>query len=225
MSDEAATADDRGSSPSDEADDFGAPDRVDPDRLPAEVREAVPDWDDPYLDRVSDRLMFHYDLERNRRVRGERWDLYGEMRVENQKQFVHPALNYANHAAEEYLLARRGGSVSVPELERLVDLGHDLADEYVVADEEHYGTDFTFVLVVDAIPEEVRAFVEGFRDRTLLKFGYYGHYDVNLLVVAPDERTFVASEAADVAQAFALWEDVDAPEEGLLSRIARKFWE
>lgn len=200
------------------------PDRVDPDRLPPEVREAVPDWDDEYLDRVGDRLMYGYDLEKDYRLAGERWDLYGEMRVRNEKQFLHPALSYADHEAEEYLFARREESVTVRELERLVDLGHEVADERVDAHEEHYGTDVTFVLVTDAIPGDVRAFVEGFRDRTLLKFGYYGHYDVNLVVVAPDAEAVVASEAADAAEAFTLWEDVSEEREGFLSRFARRFW-
>ncbi|GAB3420318.1 hypothetical protein GCM10027435_22740 [Haloparvum alkalitolerans] len=199
-------------------------DRVDPDRLPPEIREAVPDWDDEYLDRVGDRLMYGYDLEKDYRLDGERWDLYGEMRVRNEKQFLHPALSYADHEAEEYLFARREQGVTIRELERLVERGHDVADERVDPDEEHYGTDVTFALVTDAIPDDVREFVEGFRDRTLLKFGYYGHYDVNLIVVAPDAEAIVASEAADAAEAFTLWEDVSEEREGFLSRFARKFW-
>ncbi|GAB3676558.1 hypothetical protein [Halopiger thermotolerans] len=200
-------------------------DKRTPAELPAEIREAVPDWEDEYLDRVSDRLLYNYDLEKDHRVGGERWDLYGEMRVRSQKQFFHPALSYADHEAEEYLFARRESRPTVAELERLVDLGHDLADELVVPDEEHFGTDFSFVLVANEIPDDVRAFVEGFRDRTLLKFGYHGHYEVNLVVVVPDEEDHVASEAADVAEAFTLWDDVTTPDEGLLSRFAKRFWQ
>ncbi|WP_312911960.1 hypothetical protein [Natronosalvus caseinilyticus] len=194
------------------------------DELPAEIREAVPDWDDEYLDRVSDRLMYSYDLEKDHRAAGESWDLYGEMRVLNQKQFFHPALSYADHEAEEYLFARRESHPTVAELERLLELGHDVADEKIVADEEHFGTDVSFVLVADELPSDVREYVSGFRDRTLLKFGYYGHYDVNLAVVVPDEEDHVASEAADVAEAFTLWDDVSEPDEGVLSRFAKRFW-
>lgn len=193
--------------------------------LPDDIVENVPDWDeDPYLDRVSDRLMYNYNLEKGHRVAGESWDLYGQMRVLNQKQFFHPALSYGDHESEEYLFARRVGIPTVSELERLVDLGHDLADERVRANEEHYRTDFTFVLVADELPEQVREFVDGFRDRTLLKFGYYGHYEVNLAVVVPDKQESVASESADVIEAFRLWEDVSEPEEGFFSRFAKRFW-
>ena len=169
----------------------------------------VPDWADEYLDRVSDRLMFNYDLEKDRRVRGERFDLFGEMRIESEKRFFHPALNYANHETREFLFARRVPTATLTELERLVDLGHELAGEWIDADEEHFGTDFTFVLVADAVPEDVRTFVADFSDRTLLKFGYYGHYEVNLAVVAPEADDAVASEGADAARAFTLWDDVD----------------
>jgi hypothetical protein len=201
-------------------------DGFDPDAVAAEAGVElpdVPDWDDEYLDRVSDRLMFSYDLEKARRIRGERFEMFGTMRVESRKQFFHPALNFANHESREYLFVRRVPRVTVDELERLVELGHELAgdEEWVVADEEHYGTDFTFVAVVDDVAEDVRSFVESFSDRTLLKYGYYGHYEVNLAVVAPDERDAVASRSADVVQAFTLWERVrPADERGILRRIA-----
>ncbi|WP_121823180.1 hypothetical protein [Halostella salina] len=195
-----------------------------PEELPAEIRENVPDWDDEYIDRVSDRLMYSYDLERDHRVRGERFDLYGEFRMRNQKQFLHPALSYADHDTEEYLFARRNSDVTVADLERLADFGNDLADDWVDADEQHFETNFTFVVVADAIPEAVRSFVDGFRDRTLLKFGYYGHYEVNLVVVAPEPERAVESEAADIADAFALWGEVERNPEGFFSRFAKRFW-
>ena len=192
--------------------------------LPEEIREAVPEWNDEYLDRVSDRLMYNYDLQRDREIHGERWTMYGEMRVLTQKQFFHPALSYADHEAEEYLFVRREPQPTVAELRRLIELGHEIADERIVPDEEHFGTDITFVLVCEELPEEVVEFVSGFRERELLKFGYYGHYDVNLVAVAPELERAVASEAADVAEAFTLWEDVTEREEGFLSRFAKRFW-
>jgi hypothetical protein len=195
------------------------------EELPTEIRESVPEWDDTYLDRVAGRLVYNYDLQKDSRLRGEQWDLYGEMRVKNQKQFFHPALSYGDHESEEYLLARRTDQPTVDELGRLVDLGHGLADEWITADEEHYGTDITFILIVNELSDAVVDHIDGFRDRTLLKFGYYGHYDVNLVVVDPDAEQCVASEAADVAAAFRLWDDVSTPEEGLFSRFAKRFWQ
>jgi hypothetical protein len=203
------------------ADAADAPDR---DALPAAIREAVPDYDDTYLDRVADRLMYSYDLAADYAVEGERFELYAEMRMETQKQFLHPALNYANHETEEYLFARRVRTPTVGQVERLVDLGHAVADDRVEGNEEHYGTDVTFVLVAERIPDDVADFVDGFRDRTLLKFGYYGHYEVNLIVVAPDDEQIVDSEAAGPTGAFRLWEPVEEPTEGVFSRFARRFW-
>ncbi|WP_148413910.1 hypothetical protein [Haloferax sp. KTX1] len=182
-----------------------------------------PEWDDEYLDRVAERLMYNYDLERAYAVRGERFDLFGSMRMESQKQFLHRSINYANHHAMEYMFARRVESATVAELERLVELGHALADEWIDPDEEHYGTDFTFVLVADAVPEEVRTFVSEFADRTLLKFGYYGHYEVNVAVVAPADEDAVASRNADSVAAFTLWTDGSpAVSDGLLGRVLGK---
>jgi hypothetical protein len=197
---------------------------VQPEELPAEIRENVPSWDDEYFDRVSDRLMYSYDLERDRRVRGERFALYGKFRMRNQKQFLHPAMSYADHDTEEHLYARRTTTPRVSELESLVDLGHDLADDLLDPNEEHYETNFTFVLVADHLPDDVESFVSGFRDRTLLKYGYYGHYEVNLVVVAPENKTGVASQEADVLQAFALWGDIEEEDEGFFSRFAKRFW-
>lgn len=202
----------------------GAGPRHDPEELPAEIREKVPDYDDEYLDRVSDRLMYSYDLDADVAVDGERFDLYAEMRMRNQKQFLHPALSYADHETKEYVFARRVPTPTVAELERLVELGHRIADERVEGDEQHYGTDITFVLVGDRVSDDVADFVDGFRDRTLLKFGYYGHYEVNLIVVAPEREAIVDSEAAGITGAFRLWEPVETPDEGFLSRFAKRFW-
>ena len=202
----------------------GGDGRRDPEELPAEIREAVPDYDDEYLDRVSDRLMYSYDLDRDVVVDGERFDMTAEMRVRNQKQFLHPALSYADHDLMEFVFARRVATPSVDAVERLVEFAHRVADERIDAHEEHYGTDVTLVLVADRIPDDVAEFVDGFRDRTLLKFGYYGHYEVNLVVVAPDRQALVASENADTAAAFRLWERVDSPDEGFFSRFAKRFW-
>jgi hypothetical protein len=202
----------------------GDADRRDPEELPPEIREAVPDYDNEYLDRVSDRLMYSYDLGADVVVDGEHFELTAEMRVRNQKQFLHPALSYADHDMMEYVFARRVSTPSVSELERLVEFGHDVADERIDGHEEHYGTDITVALVADRIPDDIAAFVDGFRDRTLLKFGYYGHYEVHLVVVAPDREEIVASESADTAAAFRLWERVDTPDEGFFSRFAKRFW-
>ncbi|MDB2225357.1 hypothetical protein PN419_08545 [Halorubrum ezzemoulense] len=208
----------------DAADPAGADDRRAPEELPAEIREAVPEYDDEYLDRVSDRLMYSYDLDRDAVVDGERFEMTAEMRVRNQKQFLHPALSYADHDMREYVYVRRVSTPSVGELERLVEFAHDVADERVEGHEEHYGTDVTVVVVADRIPDDVADFVAGFSDRTLLKFGYYGHYEVNLVAVAPDREALVASENADTAAAFRLWERVDSPDEGFFSRFAKRFW-
>ncbi|ERH06093.1 MAG: hypothetical protein J07HN4v3_01703, partial [Halonotius sp. J07HN4] len=114
---------------------------------------------------------------------------------------------------------------TVRELQTFVADGHDLADAWIDPNEEHYGTDITFVLVADTIPDAVADYVTEFRDRTLLKFGYYGHYEVNLVVVNPESETCVASTAADVAAAFRLWDDVSEPDVGVLSRFAKRFWQ
>ena len=196
-----------------------------PEELPPEIREAVPTWDDEFFDRVSDRLMYSYDLERAYAVEGERFDLYGEFRQRRQKQFFHPALSYADHESEEHLFARRVDQPTVSDLESLVDLGHDLAEEWIVPNEEHFATEFTFVVVADGISEAVASFVDGFRERELLKFGYYGHYEVNLVVVDPGAERVVASREADVADAFALWGEIEQEREGFLSRFAKRFWQ
>ncbi|ADJ13470.1 hypothetical protein [Halalkalicoccus jeotgali] len=184
--------------------------------------EAVPEYDDPFLDRVARRLATNYDLDRDVRVRGERFDLHGELSIRNQKQFLHPSISFARHDSTEHLLARRVGTVREADLDGLVELGHELADEWIVPADEHFSTDFTFALVADALGEGVREYVSGFSDRTLLKFGYHGHYEINLLVVVPSEEQLVASENADVAAAFATWDPIEREKSGLLSRLANR---
>jgi hypothetical protein len=183
----------------------------------------VPDWDDEYVDRVSDRLMFNYDLEKDVSVRGEPFTLRGELRIESHKQFFHPAITYGYQHAYEHLFLTDRGPVRVTDVERFVSLAHELAEDVVDADEEHYGTDFTFVAVTDSVPDAVRSFVENFEDRTLLKYGYHGHYEVHLAVVAPDREDLVVSQNADVGDAVRTWEPIDA-DDGFVARLKRRLF-
>ena len=182
----------------------------------------VPDWEDEYLDRVSDRLMYNYDLEKDVTLDSESFSLAGDMRLESEKHFFHPSLNYANHEAREHLYARRQSGVTVADLQRLVELGNEVAEERVERRDDHFSTDVTFVLVVPTITEEVASFVESFSGRKLLWFGFHGHYEINLAVVSPDEQQSVASENADVVTAFETWADIERESPGLLGTILRR---
>lgn len=177
----------------------------------------VPDWEDEYLDRVADRLMHSYDLERDKRVRGRTFPMYGRMLVKNQKQFFVAALRYGYHETVEHLFVQRADAVTVDRLEALVELGHELAEDWITVDEDHFETQFTFVVVAPELPPDVADYVGGFRDRTLLNYGYHGHYEVSLVAVAPGREQLVAGETADVSRAFRFWE-ADEPE-GLVDRL------
>ncbi|MFB6101706.1 MAG: hypothetical protein ABEJ73_04000 [Haloplanus sp.] len=186
------------------------------------VPDDVPEWDDEYIDRVSGRLMFNYDLDRDYRVDSEAFDLYGRLEIHTQKQFFHPAITYGHHASFEHLFLRRAESLRVAELERLVALADDLADRWIEADEEHYATEFTFVVVVPTIPDDVRDFVASFTGREMLKYGYNGYYETHLAVVAPDAESVVTSRRADVADALTVWEPIESSPTGPLERLKQR---
>ncbi|WP_290815663.1 hypothetical protein [Halovivax sp.] len=188
-----------------------------------DATEEFPEWDDEYLHGVSRRLLYNYDLEKDRSIRGERFELYGRMELTSRKHFLHPALSFAHHESTEHLFVTRRSRIDDGTLDRLVDLGHELAEEWIEPDEEHFSTDFTFVVVTESIPESLEKRVADFSDRTLLKFGYNGHYELNAIVVDPDAETLVASENADVATAFRLWQEIERAEPGVLDLIARRF--
>ncbi|MEF8782719.1 MAG: hypothetical protein V5A39_06975 [Haloarculaceae archaeon] len=185
----------------------------------------VPDWDDEYVDRVSDRLLHSYDLERDRSVGGHRFTLYGRLEIERRKHFLHPSVRYGDHQTTEHLFVTRIDNVSVADMEQLSELGEQLAEEWIEPDEEHFGTEFVFGVVTSEIPGAVREYVSEFESRTLLKYGYHGHYTVRLFAVAPEQGESVASPETDVAQAFRLWDDGDEESEptGVLGRLRAAF--
>ncbi len=175
--------------------------------------EEVPTWSDEYLDRVSDRLLHNYDLEKDIVVNGESFDMGGEMRIESQKHFLHSSLNYANHEAREYFYSRRQDDIDVADLESLVSKGHDIAEKRVEHTDQHFSTDITFVIVVPTYDDAVAEFVDSFADRNLLSFGFHGHFEINLVVAAPAERRLVHSKNVDMWKAFQTWEPIPSPED------------
>lgn len=178
-----------------------------PDPMP--VQHEVPDWDDDYLDRVSDRLLSNFDMSKDARVGNYTFDLYGRMLIKNQKEFFHPALRYAYHESTEHLLVQRRDDVRVADLEEFAAFGHALADDWIENTEDHFETIFTFVLVVPEITDDVRSFVGDYYERPLLRYGFDGHYQIKFVVVSPEAEECVASEDADVWRAFQLWSNVD----------------
>lgn len=188
-----------------------------------DVPDTVPDWEDEYLDRVSDRLMFNYDLRKDDEVRGEPFDLVGELHVENRKQFLHQSIRYAEHDAREYVFARRTDDVTVADVDALRDLGEALADDWIDPSHDHYETSFTFVVVAPSVPANVRESVASHGGRSLLRYGYHGRYDVNVVVAAPEQSEIVASKHADVASAFTLWDEEDAASRGVVGRLLGRF--
>lgn len=179
-----------------------------------------PRWEDEYLEEVANRLMFSYDLERDHEVDDTVYTMYGIMQVESRTHILHPLINYGNHFSYDHLLVDRKAAVGVADLERQVELGHELADRWIVPDAEHYSTDFTFVTIVEEITDEARAYVESYEERNLLKLGYHGHYEINLILTAPAEEDIAASANADVHRAFATWRDVENIERpGFFGRV------
>lgn len=179
----------------------------------------VPVWDDGYLDSVALRLLHHYDLQREYTVDGEQFELYGHLEVKHERHAIHPSLTFAHHRTEEHLFATRTTSLSTAELQRLEALGEQIADEWIDADENHYSTDITFAIIAEVLPTEVREYIDGYRNRTLLRKGYYGHYEINLIAVSPDREETVGSQEADAEQAFRVWEPVVTETPGRLSRF------
>jgi len=181
--------------------------------------EDVPTFDDEYLDSVATRLMYHYDLDRDRTVDGRRFELYGEMHVLHERHAVHPKLTFAHHEATEYVFATRIDRPTVAAFERFEAFGERLAEEWIDADEDHYSTDFTFVAVATELPESLREYLASYENRTLLKYGYFGHHEINLVCVVPERETSVASANADVEQAFRTWEPIVPEEPSRLDRF------
>jgi hypothetical protein len=180
-----------------------------------------PEWDDEYVDRVADSLQYNYDLARDERAGGRRFALYGRLEMDSHKQFLHPAISFGHQYSYEHLYVDRRARPTVEGIETLVDLGHDLADG-LDADEEHFATEYTFALVADALPDDAASFVAGHSDRTMLNYGYNGHYEVNLVVAVPEERRVVDSDVA-IADAFRLWDADDANASGVLGRLRGLF--
>lgn len=179
----------------------------------------IPRWDDEYLTAVARRLWSHYDLERDHRVAGESFDLYGRLQIETERHAFHPTVRFARHHSNEHLFVRREPRPRVETLEALESVGETIADEWIDADEHHFSTDFTFVVVATEIPDAVGDFVEQYRNRALIRFGYYGHYEINLVVVAPDRERLVSSGAAGVAEAFRTWQPLERNEPGRVGRF------
>ncbi|WP_199268424.1 hypothetical protein [Halomarina oriensis] len=202
----------------DRPDESATDDRVEDDTT--ETGETRPEWDDEFLDRVADSLQFNYDLQRDERVAGRRFALYGRLEMDSHKQFFHPAISFGHQFSYEHLYVDRLPRPTVADLDSLVEVGHELAAD-IDHDEEHYATEFVFVVLAEELTDDVAARVRSHDDRTMLKYGYHGHYEVDLVVVVPDDQRVVDS-GSPIADAFRLW-NTGQESSGLLGRLKGLF--
>ena len=182
----------------------------------------VPTLEDEYLQTISRRLVHNYDLEQDYRVRGESFALYGHMELHSQKHVLHSALSIAHHEAHEHVFLQRSKTLSQRAIDDAIELGHDLAEAWIDPNEEHYSTEFIFGFVVPEIPTDLASTVRDIDERTLLKFGYNGHYDIGIVLVAPETKQIVASESVDIVDALRTWEPIEQNNTGWLGRLARR---
>ncbi len=178
-----------------------------------------PTWDDHYLDELAARLAHSYDLQKDRQINSRSFPLYGYLELHRQKQVLHPALSFAHHQLYEHVLVTTTDTISQQTVSDLVELGHTLADEWIDPGEEHYSTEFSFGVVTDHIPKAVTTAVSTIDERTMLKYGFNGHYDINIIVVAPEQEALIANDTADIAEAFRHWPPADASPGGLFDRL------
>ncbi len=189
---------------------------------PSDTPEHIPELTDPYVEAVGQRLVHNYDLEGDYTVNGERFDLYGYLEVHNQRQVLHPALSVGHHESREHVFLKRTETLSEADLDRMIELGHALAEEWITADEEHYSTEFIFVFVCSSLSDPVSNRIEELDERTLLKFGYHGHYDIHIAAVDPAQQHLVSNAAFNLTEAVRTWEPVGGTDSGLMPRVVRR---
>lgn len=182
----------------------------------------IPELTDPYLETVGQRLVHNYDLESDYTVNGEQFDLYGYLEVHNKRQVLHPALSVGHHEAREHVFLKRTETLSEADLDRVIELGHALAEEWITADEEHYSTEFIFAFVTTSLAAPVSNRIEELDERTLLKFGYHGHYDIHIAAVDPTQQHLVSNAAFDLTEALRTWDPVSGTDPGLVTRLVRR---
>lgn len=182
--------------------------------------EAVPRWEDePYLEAVALRLLHHYDLWQEYEVDDRQFPMYGQLYIQNERHAMHPSLSFAEHTSREHVFVVREDRPTRSTIDDLEAFGEQLADRWIEASEDHYSTDFTFAVVAETLADDVQSAVADYRNRTLLRYGYHGHYEINVLVVAPDEERLVESENTDLGSAFRTWESIERDQSGLVGRL------
>lgn len=177
-----------------------------------------PEWERDYLNRLAGRIVHSYDLEKNKHIRGFDFTLYASFEAQRHKQLFHPAISYAEHNLYEYLFVNEYDTVTIETVDQLIDLGHELADDWIDADDDHYATEFSFGLIVPSIPDDIRQYVSRIDERTMLRYGFDGHYDIHIIVVAPEEQSIVATDRAEIQAAFIEW-DTQSRSTGIFSSL------
>jgi len=158
-----------------------------------------------YLDDLRRDLSANFNISQSPVKTTNRYDLYGEMNIQNTKFALVKEVKIYGYENNEYLFLRREDRLEeediVKELKELKHIAKDIARPH----REHMSSHISLILVTTGtIPESVAKLARKFYSQKSFSFGFKGWADIYLTVLSLKDQTVETHRKNKITASFFL---------------------
>lgn len=141
-----------------------------------------------YIEELEKKLVYNFDLCRDYKVNGEKYDLFAKYHLRSEKYFFSKSAKIYGIENNEYILIKTFTSFDKDDFDLYKNRIIKAIDKLVEAHGEHMSSIVTAVIVVeefqDRIKKDVLERISSFKYHKSFSFGLRGWVDIRILLVS-----------------------------------------
>ncbi|MFW5788025.1 MAG: hypothetical protein ACOC21_01055 [Halanaerobiales bacterium] len=160
-----------------------------------------------YFKALIEFYKYNFDLEKDKSVLEERYDLYAESRVENEQYFATRSIKIWSYNNYEYCLVKKSNKIDDKIFKR--NFFKKLTSELVDPHRGHKQSYITYVQILETtLPDRIISKIKGFNYSRSFWFGFRGWCDARLIFVDLSQKEVYTSHKANEVRKYYLPQNV-----------------
>ncbi|MFV0499677.1 MAG: hypothetical protein ACK5NF_06595 [Bacilli bacterium] len=157
-----------------------------------------------YIDDVSERLSFYYDIKSDQIINNTFFDLYAVSNVQNSKYMGSKKVVVYAYNNNSYIYIKKEKVITIDSIVEVLDKNVEILLNQSRDDDNHMSTHYTFVFVSDTtIDNETIKFVKKYRKQKSYSFGLNGWSSIGIILISLNNNTVINNkDAKRIAKAF-----------------------
>lgn len=152
---------------------------------------------DEYIDIISEKLTYNYNVEKEKDLNGTMFDLHAICNVNNSKFIGSKKIVVYAYDNNSYIYVKNFKTLSIEDVRNVLDANAEKLLTSTQVDSEHMSTHYTIVFVTESsLPSELKNFIKKYRKQKSYAFGFKGWSSIGVVLVSLGENEIVYNKDA-----------------------------